>query len=210
MTQKVVRFGVLGAANIARQFIAAVANSSLVKVTAVASRDVAKGKAFAREVGVARACGSYEELLNDPDIDAVYVPLPNSLHAEWSIRAVEAGKHVLCEKPFSVTADEARAMFAAARAHGVQMVEAYPYMAQPQTAQTTGAAERGRDRRGAANPGDIRLHGRWHQQYPHGGGTWRRRLARCRKLSCQPGAYRRRRTGRTGVGQRAVVQQGVG
>ncbi len=133
MTRKVVRFGVLGAANIARQFIAAVANSSLVKVTAVASRDVAKGKAFAREVGVARACGSYEELLKDPDIDAGYVPLPNSLHAEWSIRAAEAGKHVLCEKPFSVTADEARAMFAAARAHGVQMVEAYPYMAQPQT-----------------------------------------------------------------------------
>ncbi len=133
MTQRVVRIGVLGAANIARQFIAAVADSSLVKVTAVASRDVAKGKAFASEVGAGRTCGSYEELLKDPGIDAVYVPLPNGLHAEWSIRAAEAGKHVLCEKPFSVTAEEAKAMFAAARAHNVHVVEAYPYMAQPQT-----------------------------------------------------------------------------
>ena len=133
MTQKAVRFGVLGAANIARRFVAAVTDLLLVNVTAVASRDVAKGKAFAREVGVPRAYGSYEELLNDRDIDAVYVPLPNSLHAEWSIRAAEAGKHVLCEKPFSVTAQEASAMFAAARAHGVQVVEGYPYMAQPQT-----------------------------------------------------------------------------
>jgi xylose dehydrogenase (NAD/NADP) len=133
MAQTALRIGVLGAANIARQFIAAVAGSSLVTVTAVASRDAAKGKAFAREVGVPQSFGTYEALLKDPAIDAVYVPLPNSLHAEWSIRAAQAGKHVLCEKPFAVTAHEASAMFAAARANSVDVVEAYPYMAQPQT-----------------------------------------------------------------------------
>jgi predicted dehydrogenase len=98
MTPTGLRMGVLGAANIARQFIAGVADSSLVNVLAVASRDTVKGEAFAREVGVARSHGSYEELLADREIDAVYNPLPNSLHAEWSIRAAEAGKHVLCEK----------------------------------------------------------------------------------------------------------------
>ena len=72
-----------------------------------------------------------QELLADPAIDAVYNPLPNSLHAEWSIRACEAGKHVLCEKPLAVTGSEARAMFAAARRHGVALVEGFPYRAQP-------------------------------------------------------------------------------
>jgi xylose dehydrogenase (NAD/NADP) len=133
MTPTGLRMGVLGAANIARQFIAGVADSSLVNVLAVASRDTVKGEAFAREVGVARSHGSYEELLADREIDAVYNPLPNSLHAEWSIRAAEAGKHVLCEKPFCVSAAEAKAVFAAAQANGVHVVEAYPYLAQPQT-----------------------------------------------------------------------------
>jgi predicted dehydrogenase len=133
MARTGLRIGVLGAANIARQFIAAVAHSSVVKVTAVASRNAAKAEAFAREVGVARCYGSYEELLQDPAIDAIYNPLPNSLHAAWSIRAAEAGKHVLCEKPFCVSAAEAKAMFAAASAHRVHVIEAYPYMAQPQT-----------------------------------------------------------------------------
>ena len=129
----VLRMGVLGAANIARQFIAGVRGSALVAVECVASRDAAKGRDFAAETGVARSCASYEALLADPAIDAVYNPLPNSLHAEWSIRAAEAGKHVLCEKPLAVTEAEARAMFAAAAAHGVILREAYPYMAQPQT-----------------------------------------------------------------------------
>lgn len=76
---------------------------------------------------------SYDALLDDPEIDAVYIPLPNSLHAEWARRAMARGKHVLCEKPVSVNASEAKAMFAAARANGVHLVEAYPYLAQPQT-----------------------------------------------------------------------------
>ena len=127
------RIGVLGAANIARQFIAGVAPSVLVKVTAIASRDVDKAAAFARECGVGRSFGSYEAMLADKDIDAVYNPLPNSLHAEWSIKAAAAGKHILCEKPFAVSGAEARAMFDAAAKHKVHLVEAYPYMAQPQT-----------------------------------------------------------------------------
>ncbi|MFP3558069.1 Gfo/Idh/MocA family oxidoreductase [Paraburkholderia sp. SIMBA_049] len=100
---KPLRFGVLGAAKIARSFIAGVAPSSLVDVVAVASRDLEKGKRFASELNVARVHGSYEALLDDPGIDAVYVPLPNTLHAEWVIKALDAGKHVLCEKPIAVS-----------------------------------------------------------------------------------------------------------
>lgn len=127
------RFGVLGTANIVRLFAAGVAASPIATVAAVASRNADKAAAFAAELGIPRWFGSYAALLADPDIDAVYVPLPNDLHAEWAIRAAEAKKHVLCEKPLTLTGREAEAMFAAARAHGVHLVEGYPYMAQPQT-----------------------------------------------------------------------------
>lgn len=127
------RIGILGTAKIARAFIAGVAPSEKVVVTAVAGRNFEKTRAFAEETGVARARASYDALLADPEVDAVYNPLPNSLHAEWSIRAAEAGKHVLCEKPLAVTAREAEAMFDAARRHGVRLVEAFPYRSQPQT-----------------------------------------------------------------------------
>jgi predicted dehydrogenase len=133
MTETPLRIGILGAANIARGFVQGVSAAKQVAVSAVASRDVAKARSFAREFGVARHFGSYQALLADREIDAVYIPLPNSLHAEWSIHACRAGKHVLCEKPLSATADEARAMFDAARRHGVHLVEGYPYRAQPQT-----------------------------------------------------------------------------
>ena len=86
---------------------------------------------FARAHGIARACG-YDELLADREIDAIYNPMPNSLHAEWSIAAARAGKHVLCEKPLATSEAEARAMFEAADAHGVVLLEAYPYLFQPQ------------------------------------------------------------------------------
>ena len=127
------RVGILSAANIGRAFVKGVQPSATVKVVAVASRDVAKAKRFAAEVGIPGVHDSYEALLADPEIDAVYNPLPNSLHAEWSIRAVEAGKHVLCEKPLAASASEARAMFEAAKRNGVHLVEGYPYRAQPQT-----------------------------------------------------------------------------
>ena len=127
------RIGVLGAAKIARLFVAAVRPSRKVVVTAVASRDTDRANAFAQETGVPRVHATYDALLADADVDAVYVPLPNHLHAAWSIRAADAGKHVLCEKPLAATAEEARAMFDAARRNGVFVVEAYPYRAQPQT-----------------------------------------------------------------------------
>jgi xylose dehydrogenase (NAD/NADP) len=136
MTQinsRALRIGILGAAKIARAFCDGVRPSSKLTVAAVASRDAAKGKAFACETGIPRVHATYEALLADPAIDAIYNPLPNNLHAEWSIRAVEAGKHVLCEKPLATTAADARAMFDAARRNGVYLVEAYPYRAQPQT-----------------------------------------------------------------------------
>ena len=132
-SQKPVSIGVLGAANIAKLFIDAVRPSPNVRISAVASRDPDKAKAFARTLGVPTVHATYDELLADPTIDAVYNPLPNNLHAEWSIRAVRAHKHVLCEKPLCLSAEDAVAMMEAARANGVYLVEGYPYRAQPQT-----------------------------------------------------------------------------
>ncbi len=102
------RLGILGAANIARLFTRGVAGSPLVTVEAVASRDAAKASEFARSESIPRALGSYEALLADPAIEAIYIPLPNDLHAEWAIKAAAAGKHVLCEKPLAMTGAEAR------------------------------------------------------------------------------------------------------
>lgn len=128
------RYGILGAASIARAFTSGCAPSPSVEVAAVASRSMEKAKAFAAELGIKRALGSYEALLADSEIDAIYIPLPNSMHAEWAIRAAEAKKHILCEKPLAMNASETRAMFEAADRHGVILREAYPYMAQQQTA----------------------------------------------------------------------------
>jgi D-xylose 1-dehydrogenase (NADP+, D-xylono-1,5-lactone-forming) len=133
MTSSPLRIGILSTAKIARQFVAGVRPSATVEVVAVASRDAAKAAAFANDLDIARRYDSYESMLAAHDIDAIYNPLPNGLHAEWSIRAAQAGKHVLCEKPLAASAALAREMFAAARQHGVHLVEGYPYCAQPQT-----------------------------------------------------------------------------
>lgn len=133
MSQPPLRYGILGTAKIARAFIAGVAPSNRVVAAAVASRTPDKAEAFARETGVPRWHGSYEALLADPEIDAVYIPLPNSLHAEWAIKGAQAGKPVLCEKPLAISENEVRAIFEAGRRYGVPIVEAYPYMAQQQT-----------------------------------------------------------------------------
>ncbi len=129
----VLRVGVLGAARIARLFVDSVRGSRKVAVVAVAAREPARARAFAAELGIARVHATYDALLADPEIEAIYNPLPNNLHAEWSIRAVQARKHVLCEKPLAMSGREATAMFAAARTNGVHLVEGYPYRAQPQT-----------------------------------------------------------------------------
>src|SRR5690606_27193179 len=128
------RLGILGCANIARQFARDVAPSAAVRITAVASRKAEVAAQCAAGAGIGRSLGSYEALLADGDIDAVYIPLPNSLHAAWAIRAAERGKHVLCEKPLALNRAEAQAMFDAAQRHGVMLLEAYPYQFQPQTA----------------------------------------------------------------------------
>ena len=132
------RLGILGCASIARLFARDVAPSREVRIAAVASREAAKAAAFAAEFGIARTHDSYEALLADDGVDAVYIPLPNSLHAEWAVRAAQHGLHVLCEKPLAMNASEASAMFNAARQHGVMLLEAYPWWFQPQTAALLG------------------------------------------------------------------------
>ncbi|MDE2399123.1 MAG: Gfo/Idh/MocA family oxidoreductase, partial [Burkholderiales bacterium] len=127
------RIGILGCAKIAHQFARDVAPSPAVRLVAVASRDAAKAAAFAAAHGLERQHASYEALLADPGVDAIYLPLPNSLHAEWAMKAAAAGKHVLCEKPLALGGAEAGAMFAAARRAGVMLLEAYPWYFQPQT-----------------------------------------------------------------------------
>jgi predicted dehydrogenase len=128
-----VRWGVLGAANIAvRKVIPAMQRGERTQVIAIASRDLGKAQAAANELGLARAYGSYEELLADPEIEAVYNPLPNHLHVPWTIRAAEAGKHVLCEKPIALSADEARQLLAVRKRTGVQIGEAFMVRNHPQ------------------------------------------------------------------------------
>lgn len=131
---KPLRLGILGCANIARQFAQQVAASPAVEVVAVASRDAAKAHDFAAAHRIAGWHGSYEALLDDPQVEAIYLPLPNSLHAEWAIAAAQSGKHVLCEKPLALDLAQATEMFAAAAEHGVMLLESYPYWFQPQTA----------------------------------------------------------------------------
>ena len=125
--------GILGCANIARQFTTAVQSSPAVHIAAAASRNADTAAAFAKSLGIPRHHGSYEALLADASIDVIYLPLPNSLHAEWAIKALQAGKHVLCEKPLALSGAEAESMFAAARASGVMLLEGFPYYFQPQT-----------------------------------------------------------------------------
>jgi predicted dehydrogenase len=126
-----VRFGVLGAANIGRKVIPGINASAICSVDAVASRDLAKAEAYAEDLSIPRAYDSYEELLGDPDIDAVYIPLPNHMHAEWSIAAVRAGKHVLCEKPLAMNAVEAKSIVQAASETDRYVVEAFMYRLHP-------------------------------------------------------------------------------
>jgi predicted dehydrogenase len=128
-----VRWGVLGAANIAlNKVIPAMQRGRASRIVAIASRDLAKARAAADRLGIPRAYGSYEELLADPDVEAVYNPLPNHLHVPWSIRAADAGKHVLCEKPIALSAAEARALLAARDRTGVQIGEAFMVRTHPQ------------------------------------------------------------------------------
>jgi predicted dehydrogenase len=126
------RWGILGPGRIAPRLVRAVARSARGSLVAVASRDKRRAAAFAAQHGIPRAFGSYEDLLSAPDVDVVYVSLPNHLHAEWTIRALQAGKHVLCEKPLALTVAEVDAIAAAARHAGRVAVEAFMYLHHPQ------------------------------------------------------------------------------
>jgi predicted dehydrogenase len=127
------RWGLLSTARINRMIIPAIGASARSEVTAVASRALDRARAYAAEWKIPRALGSYEALLGDPDIDVVYIALPNSLHVEWTVRALEAGKHVLCEKPLALTVEEVdRVEAAAARASRVA-AEAFMYRHHPLT-----------------------------------------------------------------------------
>lgn len=130
-----VRWGILGAANIALQrVVPAMQHSPHTPVVAIASRDLAKAKLAADRLGIPRAYGSYQELIDDPDVEAIYNPLPNHLHVPWTIRAAEAGKHVLCEKPIALSAAEAAQLLEVRERTGVQIAEAFMVRAHPQWA----------------------------------------------------------------------------
>ena len=130
---KKLRWGLLSTARINRAVIPPIRASQQSELKAVASRDVVKAKDYAKEWHIPHAYGSYEELLADENIDVIYNPLPNHLHAEWSIRAAEAGKHVLCEKPLALSLDEIDRMMAAAKQNNVIIAEAFMYKHHPQT-----------------------------------------------------------------------------
>lgn len=134
MTEPRVRWGVLSSANIGKKaVIPAIRQSRNGEALALASRSADQASEVAAALNIPRAYSSYEALLADPEIEAVYIPLPNSMHREWTIRAAEAGKHILCEKPLALDAAECAEMAGAARQHGVLLMEAFMYRFHPQT-----------------------------------------------------------------------------
>jgi predicted dehydrogenase len=132
MPLKTLRFGILGAARIVpNSLVAPAAKVPGVELTAIAARDPARARDFARKHGIARVHKTYDDLMRDPDVNVIYNPLPNSLHCEWSIAALRAGKHVLCEKPLAANADQAARMAQVADETGLLLVEAFHYRYHP-------------------------------------------------------------------------------
>jgi xylose dehydrogenase (NAD/NADP) len=133
MTNRVLNWGLLSTAHINRALIPPLKASKRNRLLAVASRSQATADEYARERNIPRALGSYEAMIGDPEIDVIYNSLPNHLHAEWTIKALRAGKHVLCEKPLALTLTEADAMISASRETGKVLAEAFMYRHHPQT-----------------------------------------------------------------------------
>jgi predicted dehydrogenase len=185
---KVLNWGLLSTARINRALIPPLQVSRRNKLLAVASRSQATADAYAREKKIPRAYGSYEALLADPEIDVIYNPLPNHLHAEWTIKAVQAGKHVLCEKPLALSVAEVDAIIAAARQHGRVVAEAFMYRHHPQTLKVQEIVQSGslgtlKLIRGSftfvlTREGDVRLKPEW-----GGGSIW--------DVGCYPISYAR-------------------
>ena len=141
----VIRWGILGVAKIATaKVIPAMQRAAYCEVKAIASRDARKADQAAAQLSIPRAYGSYEALVADPEIDAVYIPLPNHLHVPWTIRAAEAGKHVLCEKPIALSADEARTLLAVRDLTRVRIQEAFMIRTHPQWQRAKALVEEGR------------------------------------------------------------------
>jgi xylose dehydrogenase (NAD/NADP) len=134
MNRNQLKWGILGAAKIARSLAPAIKDSKFASAYAVASRSLSKAEAFAKEYGFERSYGNYEALLEDPEVEVIYNPLPNSLHCEWTIKALQAGKHVLCEKPLADNAIQCKQMIRAARKSRRLLMEAFMYRFHPQTA----------------------------------------------------------------------------
>jgi predicted dehydrogenase len=128
-----VKWGIVSTAHINRLFLAGAREADNVEISAVASRDKARAEQYATEQKIPKAHGSYEELLADPEVEAVYIPLPNSLHIEWSIQALDSGKHVLCEKPLSRRAADVERAFDVAEREQRLLMEAFMYRHNPQT-----------------------------------------------------------------------------
>jgi xylose dehydrogenase (NAD/NADP) len=127
-----VRWGILSTADINGKVLAGLDGSPAVRVVAVGSRDAGRAQEFASEYGIPRALGSYEDLLADDEVEAVYIPLPNGLHVEWTLAALAAGKHVLCEKPLSLRAEEVERCFDAAEEAGLVLSEGFMWRHTPQ------------------------------------------------------------------------------
>ena len=188
MTERILRWGLVSTAVINRRLIPALRGSQRNVLSGVASRDLNRAEAYAREWKIPKAYGSYEAMLADPEIDAVYVSLPNSLHAPWTIAAANAGKHVLCEKPLANTVEEVDAMAKAGEDAGVVIVEAFMYRHHPQTLKVKELLDGGvigplRYIYGAFSfflnrPGDVRL-----DSALGGGGIW--------DVGCYPISYGR-------------------
>jgi len=188
MATRILRWGLISTAHINRALIPPLRASARNQLVAVASRTSEQAQAYAKEWNIPRSFGSYEAMLADPDIDVVYNSLPNSLHAEWTIKAVQASKHVLCEKPIAVTVDQVDAMAAAARKAGVVLAEAFMYRHHLQTLKVQDLVESGaigelRLVHGSftynlTRPGDVRL-----DSTLNGGSIW--------DVGCYPISYAR-------------------
>jgi D-xylose 1-dehydrogenase (NADP+, D-xylono-1,5-lactone-forming) len=205
--EKVLNWGLLSTAKINRSLIPPLKNSKRNRLRAVASRDLEKAKAYAKEWQIERALGSYEALIEDPEIDVIYNSLPNHLHAEWSIKALKAGKNVLCEKPLALTVDEVDAMAVAATESGRVLAEAFMYRHHAVTLKVkeiVDSGELGRLQliRGAftftlTREGDIRL-----KKETGGGSIW--------DVGCYPISYTRLLTGTEPVDVLGWQVAGVG
>lgn len=182
------RWGLLGTARINRALIPAIRASARSQLVGVASRTANRASSYAAEWGIDAAYGSYEAMLADPAVDVVYIPLPNHLHVEWTLRAIAAGKHVLCEKPLALVPADVDRIAAAAAARGVTVAEAFMYRHHPLTARVLSLVREGalgplRAIRGAftfvlSRPNDVRLNPEW-----GGGSLW--------DVGCYPVSYAR-------------------